>query len=154
MADIKAKMVRTLSPAGVSLNYTGICGDSHFYYPVLVTSIKKMIDRGVLVYEYIDATDDEEAHELLLTNENYDQDNGGAEVAEEANIIPDIELEVEQRHATERAAWLEEKGLEIKARQEAIAKEFLGIAEEEEENIDDTSDDSDDTSDDSENETP
>lgn len=126
MADIKAKMVRTLSPAGVSINYTSLCGDSHFPYAVTVTSIKKMIERGVLVYEQIAAAEGEEPTELLLTMENYDKENGGEVVPENANIIPDIELEIEERHAAEREEWLEEKGQLIKAKQESISKEFLG----------------------------
>lgn len=137
MADIQAKMVRTLSPAGVSIGYQAYCGDSHWPQACPITLIKKMIDRGVLVYEQIPATEDTDATELLLTLENYDQDNGGAEVPEDANIIPDLELEVETRHAAERQEWLTNKGLEIKERQDNLSKEFLDITDEEE-TVDDT----------------
>ena len=141
MADIQAKMVRTLSPAGVSIGYQAYCGDSHWPQACPITLIKKMIDRGVLVYEQIPATKDTDATELLLTLENYDQDNGGEEVPEDANIIPDLELEVETRHAAERQEWLTNKGLEIKDRQDTLSKEFLGITDEEDSTDDTTTTD-------------
>lgn len=130
MAEIKAKMIRTVCPAGVSINFVGMCGDSHFPFPVSITLIKTMIERGVLVYEQISAQEEgEEPTELLLTMENYDQDNGGEEIPEGANIVPDIELEVKTRHDQERQDFLTNKGLEIKERQEKQAGIFLGILE-------------------------
>lgn len=139
MAEIKAKMIRTVCPAGVSINYVGMCGDSHFAFPVSITLIKTMIERGMSVYEQIPPEEEgEDPTELLLTLENYDQDNGGEVVAEDANIVPDIELEVNTQHAKEREEFLTNKGLEIKEKQTQISNEFFGIDPEAEEEVTET----------------
>lgn len=140
MAEIKAKMIRTVCPAGVSINYVGMCGDSHFAFPVSITLIKTMIERGMSVYEQIPPDEEKgtEGTELLLTLENYDQDNGGEVVAEDANIVPDIELEVNTQHAKEREEFLANKGLEIKEKQTQISNEFFGIDPEAEEEVTET----------------
>lgn len=131
MSEIKAKVVRTLAPAGVSINFVGICGNSHHYYPTDITLIKLMLDRNILVYEKLAEPAEDGSTEVLLTLENYDQDNDGEEVAEDAVIIPNIEKQIQDAHAAEREDFLAEKGLEIKDKQEKTYKEYLNIPDEE-----------------------
>ena len=139
MAEIESKIVRTVAPAGVSVNFTGITGNSHHYYPCAVSLIKLMLERKVLVYEKLAEPAEDGSTEVQLTLENFDQDNSGEEVAEDANIIPNLEEEIADKHAEEREAFLEEKGLEIKDKQQIIYNQFFNIttnsSEEESEDI-------------------
>ena len=133
MADINAKFVRILAPGGVTLNFTGITGNSHKAAAMPVTLIKKALDRGAKVYELIEEKDKDGNvtgySEVELTEENYTADNGGKVVEPTHNVVPDIEKERIETHAAEFQERLEQKGLEIKERQEALAAEVLGTAE-------------------------
>ena len=133
MADINAKFVRILAPGGVTLNFTGITGNSHKAAAMPVTLIKKALDRGAKVYELIEEKDKEGNvigySEVELTEENYTANNGGKEVTATNNVVPDIEKERIETHAAEFQERLEQKGLEIKERQEALAAAVLGTAE-------------------------
>ncbi len=129
MADINAKFVRILAPGGVTLNFTGITGNSHKAVAMPVTLIKKALDRGAKVYELIEEKDEDENvtgySEVELTLENYTADNGGKEVTASNNVVPDIEKELAELHAAEFQERLEQKGLEIKERQEELAEYTL-----------------------------
>ena len=129
MADINAKFVRILAPGGVTLNFTGITGNSHKAVAMPVTLIKKALDRGAKVYELIEEKDEDENvigySEVELTVENYATDNGGKEVTASNNVVPDIEKELAELHAAEFQERLEQKGLEIKERQEELAEYTL-----------------------------
>lgn len=137
MADIKAKIVRTLAPAGVAANFMGITGNSHHYYPVEITLIEKMIKRGVLVYELLAEESENGETEVLLTLENFDQDNSGKQLEENIAIVPDLELAIANTHAEEKEAFLEEKGKEIKDKQTETYNDFFDIEEEESTSDDD-----------------
>ena len=132
MAEITAKFVRTLAPGGATLNFTGNTGDSHRAVAMPLSLIEKALKRNIKVYELIEIKD-EETEEVTgykykeLTLENYTEDNGGKAVTESNNVVPDIEKEREETHAAEFAERLAEKGLEIKAKQEAIAASYLGV---------------------------
>lgn len=125
--SVNAKMIRTLAPAGTSINFMSICGNSIFDYPCPVSMIKTMIERGIRVYEQLDTPAEDGSTEVLLTLENYDKDNGGVEVPEDAIIIPDIELEVANTHAEEYAELLVQKGKAIKEKQTYESNVFLGL---------------------------
>lgn len=135
MAEITAKFVRTLAPGGATLNFTGITGNSHKAVAMPLTLIKKALDRGVKVYELIEVKDEDENvigyEDLELTAENYASDNGGKKVTASNNVVPDVEKEREDTHAAEFAERLAEKGLEIKAKQEALAAQNTTTTEEE-----------------------
>lgn len=139
MAEIESKIVRTVAPAGVAVNFAGITGNSHHYYPCAVSLIKLMLERKVLVYEKLAEPAEDGSTEVQLTLENFDQDNSGEEVAEGANIIPNLEEQIANQHTEEREAFLEEKGLEIKDKQQIIYNQFFNIttnsSEEESEDI-------------------
>lgn len=64
-----------------------------------------------------------EEGEVELTTENYDQDNGGEELDEDSDVvvIQDLEGERQAQHDAEKADYLTELGLIIKARQDAMA---------------------------------
>lgn len=131
MADtITAKSVRIVVPAGVTINYAGQTGDSHrvHYLNLPVSIIKKLLERGAKVYEVKDVEVDHVAtiEEVELTLENAETDNGGRAVPADATLTVDVEDEVAEKHAEEAEARMEAIGLEIKAQQEAIAKEALG----------------------------
>ena len=129
MADINAKFVRILAPGGVTLNFTGITGNSHKAVAMPVTLIKKALDRGAKVYELIEEKDEDENvtgySEVELTLENYTADNGGKEVTASNNVVPDIEKDLAELHAAEFQERLEQKGLEIKERQDELAEYTL-----------------------------
>ena len=126
---ITAKYVRTLAPGGAALNFVGITGNSHRYFPVSTTLIEKALRRGVKVYELVETLDAENnvtaTSEIELTLENFESDNGGKAVAEGVNIVPDIEKETADKHAEEFAAILTEKGLAIQQRQTTLSQEYL-----------------------------
>ena len=129
MAD--AKMVRTDTPAGVVTNYIANTGNSYHAYPVSTSLIKKMIDRGVLVYEQLAEENEKGETEVLLDSDTYSSTTTGAvTVGSDTLIIPDIEQEIINRHAAEYEELLKEKGLAIKDKQTSISNKFLGIEEE------------------------
>ena len=127
MAEIESKIVRTVAPAGVAVNFAGITGNSHHYYPCAVSLIKLMLERKVLVYEKLAEPAEDGSTEVQLTLDNFDQDNSGEEVAEDAHVIPNLEEEIATQHAEEREAFLEEKGQEIKDKQQIIYNQFFNI---------------------------
>ena len=119
MADIKAKKVRLLAPGGGVLNFVGVTGNSHFAYPVSTTLIKTALERNIKVFEELATPAADGSTEVELTLENYAADNGGAVVSDTDCVVPDIEKEVADTHAAEDTAWIQQKGLEILARNEA-----------------------------------
>lgn len=124
---ITAKMIRTLAPAGSSINFMSLCGNSIFDYPCSITMIKTMLERGVKVYEQLAEPAEDGSTEIELTLENYAEDNGGIEIEDNADIIPDIELEVATAHAEEYEENMKNKGLNIKEQQTYTSNVFLGI---------------------------
>lgn len=131
MADIQAKMVRTLIPAGVTVNFVGNAGNSYHAYPISTSLIGKMIERGVLVYEQLEEEDENGQTEVLLTSDTYTAATEGAvEVSSDTIIIPDFEQEIIDKHNAEYEELLAEKGLNIKEKQTLISEEYLGIGEE------------------------
>lgn len=130
MSEIKAKFVRTVAPAGVSINFTGICGNSHHYYAVDISLIKLMLERGVLVYEKLEEPAEDGSTEVLLTLDNYNTDLDGQEISSSEVIVPNIEKQIQDTHTAERTEFLREKGLEIKDKQTQSYKEYFNIIDE------------------------
>ena len=127
MAEIQSKIVRTVAPAGVTVNFTGITGNNHQYYPCAVSLIKLMLERNVLVYEKLAEPAEDGSTEVQLTLENFNQDNSGEAVEEGAHVIPNLEEQIANQHAKEREAFLEEKGQEIKEKQQVTHNTFFNI---------------------------
>lgn len=109
----KYKWVKILSPGGVVINYQGQTGFTN--KPVVLSTdlIKEFIDQKALVIEL------GEESETILTEDNFDSDNGGLEVTEEDQIVENIEI----IHSTAR----EEKQ---EARISKIGQEFKKYFEE------------------------
>ena len=82
----KYKWVKILSPGGVVINYQGQTGFTN--KPVVLSTdlIKEFIDQKALVIEL------GEESEIILTEDNFDSDNGGLEVTEEDQIVENIEI--------------------------------------------------------------
>lgn len=103
MAISTAKWVVVRAQGGVVANFQGQAGTSNaLVLPFVI--IKRLIDRGALVYELV-----EDADPIQLTADNYNTSNGGIEVPDEATVVADIEGEAEEMVAAIRQAEMDEK---------------------------------------------
>ena len=90
----KVKWVRYLAPGGVVLNFEGQTGLSS-PKALTVNMIKKLLDQGAIIEEI-----NEDETTTLITEDNYNTDNGGLAVEDTVQVVDDIE----KTHATARAA--------------------------------------------------
>lgn len=125
------KCVKLYVPAGVSLNYYVPQGTT--LETVLPTTlIKKALVRGCTVEEI-----KEDGTTVPLTEENFESDNGGKEVPEDATVVTDIE-EIDRLEAQEAdKEYLAEIGEMYKKYYEELAAEGEEGSEDEEESDDD-----------------
>lgn len=130
------KYVKLYVPAGVSLNYYVPQGTT--LETVLPTTlIKKALVRGCTVEELKD-----DGTTVVLTEENFESDNGGKEVPENATVVTDIEeIDITEAKEADAAYVAEIAEMYKKYYEELAASEDEGEGEEgegdEEEDVED-----------------
>jgi len=132
MADITAKYVRFQAFAPNVVNGASTVGTQRKLTALPVDVIKRLINQGARVVEIKEIKDGtgEDAkvvgyEEVVLTEENYNTDNGGLEVPDGAIVTVDIDKEVADKHAAEAEAKLEAIGEAIKAEQDKKQEDFF-----------------------------
>jgi hypothetical protein len=129
---VENKWVRLDADAPCVENGIACNGKPYKMSALEVTTIKSLIDQGARVYEVKEVKEGTEVvgyEDVLLTEENYDQDNSCLPVPENETIIPDLDKQLEEKHAAEWEAHLAEIGQEIKAEQDEKQKEFFPTTE-------------------------
>ena len=124
----KVKWVRYLAPGGVVLNFEGQAGLSR--PKVLSTDmIKKLIDQKAIVEEIkADETT------VLLTEDNYNKDNGGLAVQDTVQVTDDVEATHSSIRDARQAARIAKISEEFKKRfsdeeeEETESKEISSLA--------------------------
>lgn len=129
MADITAKYVHFAAPAPCVTNFMASNGTQRKLTALPVDVIKRLIDQGARVAEVKEILDEDDNvvgyEDVVLTEENFDQDNECIAVPEEATVVVDIDKEVADKHAAEAEAKLEAIGEAIKAEQDKKQEEFF-----------------------------
>lgn len=145
---VDAKYVRVLSPAGKTVNFTAITGNSHRYYWLTSDLIKTMLDKKIRVFEKLKAVDASGKTEIELTKKNFDSNNNGKEYDATSGeiVIKDLEKERALELKKYQEEFLEELGFAIAEQLEANVtnykeKKRVPIVVDAEEEVDDTSDD-------------
>lgn len=131
---VKNKWVRLDADAPCVENGIACNGKPFKMSALEVTTIKSLIDQGARVYEVKEVKEGTKVvgyEDVLLTKENYDQDNGCLPVPEGETVTPDLDKQLEEKHAAEWEAHLAKIGQEIKAEQDEMQKEFLPTETEE-----------------------
>ena len=124
----KYKWVRYLAPGGVVLNFEGQTGLSK---PKVLSTvmIKKLIDQKAIVEEI-----NEDETTTLLTEENYNTDNGGLAVEDTVQVTDDVEATHSSIRETRQAARIAKISEDFKKRfsgeeeEETESKEISSLA--------------------------
>ena len=130
MADITAKYVRFQAFAPNVVNSASTVGTQRKLTALPVDVIKRLIDQGARVVEIKEIKDEETEEvtgyeEVVLDDSNYNTDNDGLPVPDDAVITADIDKEVADKHAAEWEAHMAEIGKEIKAEQDKKKEDFF-----------------------------
>lgn len=128
------KYVKLYVPAGVSLNYYVPQGTT-LEAALPTTLIKKALVRGCTVEELKD-----DGTTVVLTEENFESDNGGKKVPEDATVVTDIEeIDITEAKEADDAYVAEIAEMYKKYYEELAASEDEGEEEEDggEEDVED-----------------
>lgn len=116
--SVTAKFVRTLAPAGSTVNFTAITGNSHRYFWISTELIKSMLEKDIRVFERLKENTEEGVKDTELTLENYAEENTNCvKFDEDSNdiVIKDYELKRSEELQETHEEFLENIGLEIKS---------------------------------------